>query len=178
MYSSRGQIWTVIYASLYLVLLLSYSVRCLFQFPSRIVRLLPGIYPLWRNQIAWAPFRVLHVTRLRILTIVIFIAINIFCICIKTSNLSTLSNRCALLAMINILPLIVGERSIALSGIFYIRIDTLKVYHRTIGAITAIEVAVHIGSGAFIDRRRIREDICAVYVGKFTCSLDYILILV
>ena len=80
--------------------------------------------------------------------------------------------------MVNILPLIIGERSIALSGIFYIRIDTLKVYHRTIGAITAIEVAVHISCGAFINRRRIREDIGAVYVGNFTYSLNYVLTLV
>ena len=110
--------------------------------------------PFWRKNIAWAP--VPQITLLNFLIVLGFGVTNILCVTVTVSDLSSL---------------VLRERMTLLSRYFGVRLDTSKLFHRVLGVITVIKVAVHVGITAYLHKVnfQVRTDAGAVSVRYPSC---------
>ncbi len=73
-----------------------------------------------------------------------FVVLNILLIAIPASDWSKVSRRCTLMATINLVPLLLGERLHLMGKICHIRLTISALGHRILGITTVLEVVAHI----------------------------------
>ena len=82
-------------------------------------------------------------TRFHGIIITIYVVINIVCAAIGVSNLTQISTRLGTLALINVMPLMLG-RTNAFVDILRLNLSTYGIIHRWVGRVALIQGLVHI----------------------------------
>lgn len=95
-------------------------------------------YPTVLRRRGW-----MSVTRLELLTFVLYLVSNVVPLCLSLRGVEDLQRRAAVLAVINLTPLFLGGRTNPLADASGVSLPTYYLYHHWIGRVAIVEGLTH-----------------------------------